>query len=434
MTAISRRALTVAAAGALLAARAARAQGPSPVTRALPKTYSGTTLNLVWGPEPVNQAMMDFSQEFTEATGIRLVCNNVAHTERYQKIILDTTSNTNSFDIYLNAYQWKNELAPFVIDHSRIDQEVKGAPPLDLDDYPKRALDVYGRVGDKLMALPLNGSVTFLVWNKKAFAKAGLDPDRAPKSWDEVISNGPKLRAGNQYGYNLPAGKNIQAACNWITLFAGFGGRFFDDKGAPLFTGPASLKAMQTMAGGLQKNSPPGCLTWDNPEMITAVASGQAAQGFMWTGAFSTLLDPAKSVVADGLGYAPTPEAALLGGWAVSVNAKSKHLDAAKLYVAWLTSKEIGLRLGPITGQPARISAFRSPAVLQKFPVLAAVLDGLQGPLAEYPPVKQSEQICIFIYTAANAVCAGQMTPEQGCQDMQTKSLEFMRRRGLLKT
>lgn len=434
MTAITRRALAAATASVLLAARQARAQGPSSVTRALPKTWSGSTLNLVWGPEPVNQAMATFSQEFTEATGIKLVFNGVAHTERYQKIILDTTSNTNSFDIYLNAYQWKNELAPFVIDHAKIDQEVKGAPPLDLDDYPKRALDVYGRVGDKLMALPLSGSVTFLVWNKKAFAKAGLDPELGPKSWDEVIANGAKLRDGTQYGYNLPAGKNIQACCQWITLFAGFGGTFFDAKGMPEFTSPASLKAMQTMAERLEKISPPGCLTWDNPEMITAVASGQSAQGFMWTGAFSTLLDPAKSVVADGLGYGPTLEAALLGGWAISVNAKSKNLDAAKLYAAWLTSKEICARLGPITGQPARVSAFREPEVQRKFPVLAKVLEGLQGSLAEYPPIKQSEQICIFIYNAANAVCAGQMTPAQGGEDIQTKSLEFMKRRGLLRT
>ena len=35
----------------------------------------------------------------------------------------------------------------------------------------------------------------------------------------------------------------------------------------------------------------------------------------------------------------------------MSVNAKSKHLDAAKLCVGWLTSKENGVRLAPLTGQ-----------------------------------------------------------------------------------
>jgi multiple sugar transport system substrate-binding protein len=422
--------LGLAAAGALLGAHA-RAQ--SSATSGLPRTYSGTTLNIVWGPEPVNSAIANFAREFQDATGINIQWTNVAHAERYQKIILDLTSNTNSFDVYLNAYQWKQELAPYVIDHSKLDQEVKGAPPMDLDDYPKRALEVQGKVGDKLMAIPLNGSVTFLVWNKKAYQAAGIDPNTAPKTWDEVYQNGLKLRTGNQFGYNMPAGKNIQAACQWITLFHGLGGTYLDAKGMPNFGGDAALGAMKLMAERLEKVSPPGNLTWDNPEMINAVATGQAAQGFMWTGGFSTLLDPAKSVVADSLGYAPCPQGALLGGWAVSVNAKSKSLNAAKLFVAWLTCKENGVRLAPLTGQPARISAFQDPAAVKKFPLLPAVLAGLSGPVAEYPPIKQSEQICIFIYNEANAVCSGTKRPEQGVADLQAKVTDFMKRRGYLR-
>ncbi|MBV8915447.1 MAG: extracellular solute-binding protein [Acetobacteraceae bacterium] len=431
MSSITRRSFGMAATG-LLFGRQVWAQAPAEATRNLPKTYSGTTLNIVWGPEPVNAAMANFSKEFQDAAGINIQWTNVAHAERYQKIILDVTSNTNSFDVYLNAYQWKQELAPYVIDHSKIDQQVKGAPAMDLDDYPKRALEVQGKVGDKLMAIPLNGSVTFLVWNKKAYGAAGLDPNAAPKTWEEVYQNGLKLRSGNQFGYNMPAGKNIQAACQWITLFHGLGGSYVDPKGMPNFGGEAALNAMKLMAERLEKVSPPGNLTWDNPEMINAVATGQAAQGFMWTGGFSTLLDPAKSVVADSLGYAPCPQGALLGGWAVSVNAKSKHLDAAKLFVAWLTCKENGIRLAPITGQPARISAFQDPAADKKFPLLPAVLEGLSGPVAEYPPIKQSEQICIFIYNEANAVCSGTKTPEQGVADLQNRVTDFMRRRGYL--
>ena len=433
MAVITRRHLGLGAAALAAWPYGARAQEVPASTRNLPKTYSGATLNLVWGPEPVNQAMAEFSREFIEATGIKLVWTNVAHTERYQKIILDTTSGTNSFDVYLNAYQWKQELAPYVIDHAKIAEEVKGAPPLDLDDYPKRALDVYTKVGDKMMAIPLNGSVTFLVWNKKAFRAAGLDPETAPKTWDDVYNGGLKLRTGEQYGYNLPGGKNIQAACQWITLFCGFGGKYTDEKGMPAFDSPAALQATQAMAQKLEKISPPGNLTWDNPEMINAVATGQSAQGFMWTGGFSTLLDPTKSVVAHDLGYAPTPQGALLGGWAVSVNAKSKNLDAAKLYVAWLTAKDNAVRLAMLTGQPARTSAFKDPGVVKKYPLLPAVLDGMSGPVAEYPPIKQSEQICQFIYNQINAVCAGSKTPEKGVADLQAEVTSFMKRRGYLK-
>jgi multiple sugar transport system substrate-binding protein len=145
------------------------------------------------------------------------------------------------------------------------------------------------------------------------------------------------------------------------------------------------------------------------------------------------LLDPAQSVVANSLGYAPCPQAALLGGWGISVNAKSRNLEAAKLFVAWLTCKENGTRLVMLTGQPARISAFQDPAAVGKFPALPAVLAGMTGPVAEYPPIKQSEQICIFIYNEANAVCSGTKTAEAGAADLQAKVTDFMRRRGYLR-
>jgi multiple sugar transport system substrate-binding protein len=36
----------------------------------------------------------------------------------------------------------------------------------------------------------------------------------------------------------------------------------------------------------------------------------------------------------------------LLGGWGVAANAKSRNLDAAKLFLGWLTSPEIVKQIG----------------------------------------------------------------------------------------
>ena len=69
MSSITRRTLGMAATGLLLG-RPAWAEAEA--TRNLPKTYSGTTLNIVWGPEPVNSAMANFSKEFQDATGINI--------------------------------------------------------------------------------------------------------------------------------------------------------------------------------------------------------------------------------------------------------------------------------------------------------------------------------------------------------------------------
>lgn len=428
---ITRRGLTAAA---LLAGVGSPALAQDDTTtRGLPRTHAGTTLNVLWGPEPVFQAMATYSAAFTDATGIRMDFTQVSYADRYRKMMLDVSSRTNSFDVYLNAYQWKEELAPYVVDHARIPEDVPGAPPLELDDFPPRALEVYSRAGDKTMALPLNGSATFLVWNKKAYREAGLDPDRAPRSWEEVVSNGEKLRADRRYGFNMPAGKSIQTACVWITLFHAFGGAYRDAGGQPAFNSEPGLRATRFMAERLQKISPPGNLTWDSPEMLNAVLTGQAAQGFLWAGAFSTLLDPSRSVVSKDLGWAPTPEAVMLGGWAMSVNANSRGREPAKLWAAWLTSREVSRRLALIAAQPCRISAFRDPEVVAKYPQLPAVLAGMSGKVAAYMPIRDSEQINTFIYDEVNAACAGTRTPEQAVAAMQDKVVTFMRRRGYLR-
>jgi multiple sugar transport system substrate-binding protein len=429
MTGMTRRGLATGTA-ALLASASVRAQTPGDATSNLPKTYSGTALNILWANDPVGIAMANFSKQFSEATGIALNFTNASSDDRQQKSILDTTTRTNAFDIYMNAYQWKQQLAPYLIDHAHIDQEVKGCPPLDLADFPPRALEVYTKVGTKMMAIPLLGSATFLVWNKKAYREAGLDPDRAPSDWQAIYDNGMKLRGDKRYGFNMPAGKGIQCACAWITVFHAMGGSYTDSKGFPTFNSEAGLKATKFIAERLEKISPPGNLTWDFPEMVNACATGAAAQGFMWPGGFSTLLDPARSQVATELGWAPTPQAVLLGGWAVSVNASSKNIDAAKLYTAWITCRDISIRLARSAGQPCRISAFRDPQAVAKYPQLPAVLQSMEGQVAMYMPIPDNGQVNIIIADEVNAACAGTKTPEDASRDMQEKVFALMKRRG----
>src|SRR5947209_20111736 len=115
MSNITRRQLGLTAAGLALAGRAGAQPVPS-VTRNLPRTYAGTTLNIVWGPGPVNAATAAFTKELQDATAINIQWTTVAPSERSQKTILDLTSNTNSFHVYLNAYQWKQHLAPIMTD------------------------------------------------------------------------------------------------------------------------------------------------------------------------------------------------------------------------------------------------------------------------------------------------------------------------------
>ena len=287
-----------------------------------------------------------------------------------------------------------------------------------------------------MMAMPLNGSGTFLVWNKKAYREAGLDPDHAPARLGRRLPERLKLRSGKQFGLNMPAGKSIQTACEWITLFHGFGGGYRDEKGMPAFNSAAGVARDEDDGRAAAKISPPGNLTWDFPEMVNAFAVGQAAQGFMWPGGFSTLLDPSEVRRSrNDLGWAPTPRRVLLGGWAVSVNAKSRSLDAAKLYVG-LADRPKRSRRGSrcITGQPARISAFKDPSRGAKYPLSAGRARGHGGHgrrIHADPAIRAG--LTSSSTTRSTPPAPARKTPEKRRADaMQEKVTAFMKRRGYL--
>jgi ABC-type glycerol-3-phosphate transport system substrate-binding protein len=59
--------------------------------------------------------------------------------------------------------------------------------------------------GGKLYGIPFLQSGISLVWNKALLTAAGLDPEKAPATWDELIANATTLTKsdGSQWGYSI---------------------------------------------------------------------------------------------------------------------------------------------------------------------------------------------------------------------------------------
>ena len=51
----------------------------------------------------------------------------------------------------------------------------------------------YSNNKNQLMAMPFNSSSPVLFYNKAAFKKAGLDPNKPPATWPELQADGKKL-------------------------------------------------------------------------------------------------------------------------------------------------------------------------------------------------------------------------------------------------
>src|SRR5216683_736060 len=55
----------------------------------------------------------------------------------------------------------------------------------------------YSLPDGRMMAMPFNSSTTIMFYNKDAFKKAGLDPNKPPQTWTELREAAKKIRATN---------------------------------------------------------------------------------------------------------------------------------------------------------------------------------------------------------------------------------------------
>jgi len=120
-------------------------------------------------------------------------------------------------------------------------------PKGDKDDFPEGALARYS-VGGKLYAIPNAVSTSLLYYNADLFKEAGLDPNKPPQTWDDVVTVGKKLtRDTDGDGKPDKWGLVTHTTVNYF-LFAMIyqnGGRLFDEKGNPAFNSPETVEALQ---------------------------------------------------------------------------------------------------------------------------------------------------------------------------------------------
>lgn len=69
----------------------------------------------------------------------------------------------------------------------------------------------YYTVNDKQYSMPLNVSTPLLYYNKDAFKKAGLDPDKAPKTWEEVKADAKAIQESGACRFGF-----AQATYGWF--------------------------------------------------------------------------------------------------------------------------------------------------------------------------------------------------------------------------
>jgi sn-glycerol 3-phosphate transport system substrate-binding protein len=86
--------------------------------------------------------------------------------------------------------------------------------------YIDAVREFYSTSEGEMFSFPWNVSTGILFYNKALFAEIGLDPEKPPKTWDEVEKIGIKLVDAGYNGFVTawPAAYHLELLCSWHNL------------------------------------------------------------------------------------------------------------------------------------------------------------------------------------------------------------------------
>ncbi|MFQ5595336.1 MAG: ABC transporter substrate-binding protein [Anaerolineae bacterium] len=258
---------------------------------------------------------------------------------------------------------WSSELAQAgaIV---RMEDFIDADPGIDKADILDKAWETATYSGD-IWSMPFSLSNIALYYNKALFEQAGLDPEKPPATWEELVEVGQALTqdtdgdgAVDQWGLWFPLQINRGNVYYWFAFLWQAGGDIFDaDFTRAEFNGPAGVEALQFWRDLVHKH---GIVPLAPPEQ--GFEAGKIAMTFASTARLNRYL---AALGSDRLGMAPMPghtkHATGIGGANLAILSTAKDREAAWEFVKWMTSPETNLRWSMETGYlPLRQSVIQS--------------------------------------------------------------------------
>ncbi|HXW41763.1 MAG TPA: ABC transporter substrate-binding protein, partial [Xanthobacteraceae bacterium] len=279
------------------------------------------------------------------------------------------------------------------------------------------------RTGGRTWGIPFQRSTVVMFFNKDAFKAAGLDPDKAPGSWDELIADGSKLVRRDAAGGVSQWGIEIPSTGFPYWLFQGLTTandvRLMNEAGTETyFDKPAVVEALKFWVDLSRKYriQPEGTIEWGT----TPKDFFERKTAIMWTST-GNLTNVRKS--ADfPFGVAMLPahhgrgSATGGGNFYLFKKMTDEQRQAAFKFVKWMTTPERAAAWGIATGYVAvRPDAWDTPAMqkyVAEFPPAAVARDQLKYAVAELS-THDNQRVTKALNDGIQAALTGTKTPEQ---------------------
>ena len=293
------------------------------------------------------------------------------------------------------------------------------------------------RTGGKTWGIPFQRSTIVMYWNKEAFKEAGLDPEKPPQNWDELVAFGEKLTKRDAGGNVTQWGVEIPSSGFPYWLFQGLTTandvRLMNDAGTETyFDNPKVIAALEYWVelSRKWKIHPPGIVEWGT----TPTDFFERKVAIMWTttGNLTNVRTNAKFLFGVAMLPAHTRRGSPTGGGNFYIFKKStpEERAASFAFIKWMTAAEHAAEWGIDTGYVATSpAAWQTPAMkayVKDFPAAAVARDQLQYSVAELS-THDNQRVTKALNDGLQAALTGAKTPTQAMKDAQAEAERILK-------
>jgi multiple sugar transport system substrate-binding protein len=248
----------------------------------------------------------------------------------------------------------------------------------------------------KTYGVPTNNETMALIWNAALFRDAGLDPEKPPATWDDLVTYSKQIKGKTgKNGYGLVARVNAgNTPFRYMPQCWAYGGGALDEAD----TNPAYKTININNAGSkaaLQacydmyvrdKSVPVSALTNTQTENQDPFIAGQLAMMISHPSEYATMLDRAKKATGDDRKIAdavvenmrygliptgPARRAVVFGGSNAHVFNPDLveggiDMNAVRAFIAFMTGPEWSTKMAWVSSNPGNIRGFRTKWMKQR--------------------------------------------------------------------
>ena len=311
----------------------------------------------------------------------------------------------------------------------------------------------------KTYGVPTNNETMALIWNAGLFKDAGLDPEKPPATWDDLVvySKQIKEKTGKN-GYGMVARVNAgNTPFRYMPQCWAYGGGALDEaEAAPgykaIFANNAGSRAALQASFDMyvrDKSVPVSALTNTQTENQDPFIAGQLAMMISHPSEYAAMLDRAKKATGDDkrtaeavvanmryglIPMGPARRAVVFGGSNAHVFHPSLvegglDMAAAKAFIAFATGPEWSTKLAWVSSNPGNIRGFRTKWMKQRLETIKflSVTTSMLPNGIPFPVLPQSAEIMnIIIPNMLQNALTGKMTVAAATDDAAKKIKELL--------